>query len=171
MSAYFKTTSTVKAATLAGKDSALVSSVQYLKFDRTDLTDDIRVTSTNDYQFTLDYTAGASFILIGSTSIAQSSSTDAEIIFQWYDETNAAYIGKKGSLMSSPGSSSKDQEDKNPAYRTAAIALIDSGAFSGANITVSLRVVSTSGTVNYSFEPTGFENHSGFPCLQIYQSR
>lgn len=171
MSAYFKNTSTVKAVTLAGKDAAEVSGVRYLKFDRTDLTDDIRVTSTNDYQFTLDYTANASFVLIGSTSIVNASSSDAEIVFQWYDETNSSYIGKKGSLMSSPGSSSKDQEHKNPAYRTAAVALIDSGAFSGADIVVSLRVVSTSGTVNYSFEPTGFENHSGFPCLQIYQSR
>ena len=171
MTAYFKHTSSMKACTLAGKDSAIVSSVRYLKFDKTDLTSDIRASSTNDYQLTLDYTSGASFVLIGNTSIKQTSSTASETIYQWYDETNSTYIGTRGSITSNIGSSSTDQEEKNPAYRTAATAVILSADFGGADITVSLREVSSSGSINYGFEPTGFENHSGLPCVQIYQSK
>lgn len=171
MSAYFKATSSMKACTLAGKDSAVVSSIRYMKFDRTDIPADMRVSSTNDYQLTLDHQSGASFVLIGSTSIVQTSSTASESIFQFYDETNSTYIGTKGSLTSNVGSSSVDQEEKNPAYRSAAVAVILASDFGGADITVSLREVSSSGTINYNFEPTGFENHSGFPCFQIYQSK
>lgn len=171
MSAYFKATSSMKACTLAGKDSAIVSSVRYIKFDRTDITNDVRVSSTNDYQFTLDHESDASFVLIGSTSIKQTSSSSSESIFQFYDETNSAYIGTRGSLSSNIGSSSTDQEEKNPAYRTAAIAVILSSDFGGADITISLREISSTGSIDYAFEPTGFENHSGFPCLQIYQSK
>ncbi len=170
MTAYFKNTSSMKACTLAGKDAALVSSVRYLKFDRTDIPSDVRVSSTNDYQLTLDYQSGASFVLIGNTSIKQVSSA-SESIFQWYDETNSTYIGTRGSLSSNEGSLAIDQEEKNPAYRSAATAVILSSDFGGADITVSLREVSSSGTIDYAFEPTGFENHSGFPCVQIYQSK
>ena len=171
MTAYFKHTSSMKACTLPGKDSAVVSSVRYLKFDKNDIADDIRISSSNDYQFTLDHNSNASFVLIGSTSIKKSGSSTSETIFQFYDETNSTYIGKKGSLASNPGASSTDQEEKNPCYRTAAVAVILASDFSGADITISLREVSSTGTINYSFEPTGFENHSGFPCLQIYQSK
>lgn len=171
MTAYFKHTSSMKACTLAGKDAALVSSVRYLKFDRTDIPSDVRVSSTNDYQLTLDYQSGASFVLIGNTSIKQTSTTASETIFQWYDETNSTYIGTRGSITSNAGSLAIDQEEKNPAYRSAATAVILSSDFSGADITVSLREVSSSGTIDYAFEPTGFENHSGLPCVQIYQSK
>lgn len=171
MTAYFKHTSSMKACTLAGKDSAVVSSVRYLKFDKNDIPSDIRVSSTNNYQFILDHNANASFALVGSTSIRKSGSSTSETIFQFYDETNSTYIGTRGSLASNSGTSLTDQEEKNPCYRTAAVAVILASDFSGADITVSLREVSSTGTIDYAFEPTGFENHSGFPCLQIYQSK
>jgi len=170
MSAYFKYTSSMKSCTIGGKDSAIVSGVRYLKFNRNDITSDVDVSSTNDYQLTLDNSSGASFVLIGSTSI-KGDGTDAESIFQFYDETNGSFIGRKGSIASNQGSSSTDQEDKNPCYRTSAIAVVLASDFSGSDITVSLRQVSSSGTVDYAFEPTGFETFSGFPCVQIYQSK
>jgi len=170
MTAYFKNIASMKACTIAGKDSASVSSVQYLKFNSSQIPDDIKITSSNDYQFTLSHSANASFILIAGTSIKQGGS-DTTVIFQWYDETNSQYIGKKGSLMSLTSSSVENQENKNPAYRTACSALILASDFGGSDIVVSCRVVSSTGSTDYNFEPTGFEDHSGFPCLQVYQSR
>ena len=171
MTAYFKHTSSMKSCTLAGKEAKTHSSVRYLKFDKNDIPDDVRVSSTNNYQFILDHNANASFVLIGSTSIRQTASSASLCTFRWYNETNSTYLGTKGSIASNVGTSSTDQEEKNPAYRTAAVAVILSSDFAGADITVSLREVSSNGTISYSFGEGGFENHSGFPCLQIYQSK
>ena len=40
----------------------------------------------------------------------------------------------------------------------------------GADIIVSLRVVSDVGNPNYAFGTSGFETWSGYPCLQVFQS-
>ena len=169
MTAFFREKASVKSCLLIGIDSAVVSTVRYLKFDNADIPSHIDISSTNDYQFTLSHAANASFLLTGSTSIREAGSI-AESIFQWYDETNSQYIGFKGALYSSPLGVSEYRR-KNPYYRPAATALIRSADFGGADITVSLRVVSDSGSPDYAFGASGFEAWSGYPCLQVFQSK
>jgi hypothetical protein len=160
MTAFFRESASVKSCMLTGIDSAVVSSVRYLKFDN--------ISSSNDYQFTLSHAAGASFLLTGSTSIKESGTT-GQCTFQWYDETNSTYIGFKGSLYSATLNTGQFRY-KNPYYRPAATALIKASDFGGADITVSLRVVSDVGSPNYAFGASGFETWSGYPCLQVFQS-
>ena len=168
MTAFFREKASVKSCMLIGIESAVVSTVRYLKFDNNDIPSHINISSSNDYQFTLSHSAGASFLLTGSTSIKESGSI-GESIFQWYDETNSTYIGFKGSLYSAP--LGNEVLRKDPYYRPAATALIKASDFGGADITVSLRVVSDTGSPNYAFGASGFETWSGYPCMQVFQSK
>lgn len=171
MTAFFRETTSVKSCMLIGIDSAIVSTIRYLKFDNTDIPSHIDISSSNDYQFTLSHSANASFLLTGSTSIKEAGAgAIAESIFQWYDETNSTYIGFKGSLYSCPLGAGEFR-NKDPYYRPAATALIKASDFGGADITVSLRVVSDTGSPDYAFGASGFEAWSGYPCMQVFQSK
>ena len=168
MTALFKKSSGVNKMTIKGKDGTTVSSITYGTFDKTELISGFGVSSTNDYQFTLDNTLGKSFILMGGMSVDRTSATAVDLVYQWYDETNSQYIGYKAILRS--GNSSNTQSKTNPPYRHDAVAVILSSDFGGADITVSLRVVSVTGSPDYAWTPNGFETWSGIPTLTVLKT-
>ena len=150
-------------AVLEGLPSEEISSIRYLKFDKNDIPSNFGVASTNDYQFTLS--SGSSYILIGTTSVRRGATN-----IRWYDETNSQYIGWKANIMSGDGtSSSYYQRTLNPQYRKEAVAVILSTAFSGSDITVSLRVESDSSNPEYDFTSWSHDAKP-LPVLQIIKS-
>lgn len=168
MTALQKKRSGINVMSIKGKDGTTVSSVTYGAFDRTELIAGFGVSSSNDYQFTLDNTLGKSFILLGGMSVDRTSSTAVDMVYQWYDETNSQYIGYKAILRS--GNGSNLQSATNPPYRQDAAAVILSSDFGGADITVSLRVVSVTGSPRYNWTPNGFETWSGVPTLTVFKT-
>tara|TARA_R100000655_G_scaffold8672_6_gene22436 strand:+ start:2071 stop:2565 length:495 start_codon:yes stop_codon:yes gene_type:complete len=133
--------SSVKSDILNSKAAADISGTTTAHFDKT-LLSDTNVSCSNDYQFVLSASSGSSFILEGGLVISSSSSANS--IFQFYDETNGQFIGFKGSLATKI-----DPVQRDPWYNTLATALILSSDFGGSDITVSLRVVSDSGSPTY----------------------
>ena len=154
--------------TITAKDGTTVSSVTYGTFDRTEIPAGFGISSSNDYQFTLDNTTGKSFILMGGMSVKRTTSSKVDLIYQWYDETNSQYIGYKAVLRS--GNSSNTQQKIDPPYRQDAVAVVLSSDFGGADITVSLRVVSVTGSPDYAWTPSGFETWSGVPVLTVLKT-
>ena len=57
----------------------------------------------------------------------------------------------------------------NPAYRQDAVVSVLSSDFGGADIVLSLRVISGT-NLNYSWETTGFETWSGIPSLTVLKT-
>jgi len=168
MTALTKKYSGVSKMTIKGGDGTTVSSVTYGTFDRTQIPAGFGISSSNDYQFTLDNTTGKSFVLLGGMSVDRTTSTSVDLVYQWYDETNSQYIGKKAVLRS--GNGSNLQSATNPPYRQDAVALVLSSDFGGSDITVSLRVVSVTGSPRYNWTPNGFETWSGIPVLTVLKT-
>jgi len=137
------TKSTIKSDILDSKAAASISGTTTAHFDRTELSD-TDVTSTNDYQFTLSSSSGSSFILEGGLVLQSTDTNTATSTYQFYDETNSQYIGYKGSL-----STRIDPGQRDPWYNTLASAVVLSSDFGGSDITVSLRVVSETGSTSY----------------------
>ena len=77
--------SSVKSDILNSKAAASISGTTTAHFDKT-LLSDTDVSCSNDYQFVLSASSGSSFILEGGLVISSSSSANS--IFQFYDETN-----------------------------------------------------------------------------------
>ena len=168
MTALSKKHSGVESMTVIGKNAVNVSGTVYAHFDSSELISGFGVSSSNNYQFTLDHSLNKSFILLGGTSVDSTSGT-VNLIYQWYDETNSEYIGSKALLRSSTSSGSYGNQ--NPPYRQDAVALILASDFEGADITISLRVISTgTGTPRYNWEPNGFETWAGIPSLTVLKT-
>jgi len=168
MSALSKKYSSVESMIVVGKDAVDVSGTVYVHFDSSELVTGFGVTSSNDYQFTLDHTLSKSFILMGGTSVDTTSGT-VDLTYQWYDETNSQFVGYKARLRSSTTAGAKAKI--NPPYRQDAVACILSSDFGGSNIVVSLRVISTgSGTPRYNWESSGFETWAGIPSLTVLKT-
>ena len=168
MTALIKKKSGVEMMTIQAKDGTTVLSVAYGTFDKTQLIAGFGLSSSNDYQFTLDNSLGKSFILMGGMSVDRTSGTAVDLIYQWYDETNSQYIGHKAVLRS--GTSGNIQTKINPPYRQDAVACILSSDFGGSDIVVSLRVVSVTGSPDYAWTPSGFEDWSGYPVLTVLKT-
>jgi len=168
MTALSKKSSGVDSMIIIGKNALDIGGTVYAHFDSSELISGFGVSSSNNYQFTLDHTLNKSFILLGGTSVDATSGI-VDLKYRWYDETNSQFIGSTALLRSSNTSGSYGK--LNPPYRQDAVAVILSSDFGGSNITLSLRVVSTgSGTPRYNWEPNGFEAHSGIPSLTILKT-
>ena len=148
----FFTTSTLKSDILQGKDSSEISGTLTAHFDKNDITN-TDVTSSNDYQFTLSSASGSSFLLEGSIIVNNTDTNVATAVMQWYDETNASFIGTKSRITNKVDSNALD-----PAYATSSTALFLASDFGGSDITVSLRAISTSGNATYPGSVVGSNN-------------
>jgi len=155
-------TSTIKSDILRAEAGAAISGTVTAHFDSDDISN-TDVSSSNDYQFVLSHAANSSFFLEGSLLIDSSSS--ASIIFQFYDETNSQFIGTKGYLATNV-----DPDSLDPQYATTAFCCILSSDFSSADITVSLRAVSTTGTATYPAVLSFTNGQSIRPTLRIMQT-
>jgi len=168
VTALSKKSSGVNSMVIIGKNAVNVSGTVYAHFDRTELISGFGVSSSNNYQFTLDNTLGKSFILQGGTSVDTISGI-VDLKYRWYDETNSQFIGSAALLRSS--SVGGTYGNLNPPYRQDAVAVILSSDFGGSDITVSLRVISTgAGTPRYTWEPNGFEAYAGIPSLTVLRT-
>ena len=148
----FFTTSTLKSDLLPSKQSSEISGVLTAHFDKTHISN-TAISSSNDYQFTLSSSSGSSFLLEGSILVNNTDTNVADAVMQWYDETNATFIGSKCRITNKVDSGSLD-----PTYPTTAIALVLASDFGGSDITVSLRAISTSGNATYPASITGSNN-------------
>ena len=148
----FFTTSTLKSDILPGKESSEISGTLTAHYNKDDITN-TAVTSSNDYQFVLSSASGSSFLLEGSILVDNTDTNVATAVMQWYDETNATFIGQKCRITNKIDAGSLD-----PAYPTTAIALVLASNFGGSDITVSLRAISTSGNATYPAQLTGSNN-------------
>jgi len=168
MTALSKKYSGVESMIIIGKNAVNVGGTVYAHFDSTELISGFGISSSNNYQFTLDHSLGKSFVLMGGTSV-DTTSGDVDLNYQWYDETNSQFIGYLANLRAS--SSAGGYGKVNPPYRQDSVAVVLSSDFGGADITVSLRVISTgSGTPAYNWEPNGFETWAGIPSLTVLKT-
>lgn len=137
-----KSTSTIKCDLLDNKAATSIGGTVTGHYDRTQISN-TDVTSTNDYQFTLSSSSGSSFLVTATFVLNNSGTNQANITFQWYDETNSQYIGGRGFLSNYQNNGSTD-----PWLPTVAQAIILASDFGGSDITISLRVISETGTGN-----------------------
>ena len=148
----FFTTSTLKSDILQSKASSEISGTLTAHFNKDQITN-TDISSSNDYQFTLSSSSGSSFLIEGSILVDNTDTNEATAVMQWYDETNATFIGQKCRITNQIDSQALD-----PGYPTTAIALILASDFGGSDITVSLRAISTSGNATYPAQLTGSNN-------------
>lgn len=104
---------------------------------------------------TFELASGRSYYLIGSIGLGSASSTVIDVEFQWYDVTNAQYVGKVGSARASR-SNTVGMYRKNPMRRAEAVCFIPATYITGANITLRLDRTSISATagVVHAVDPT-----------------
>lgn len=160
-----KTFSSIKCDLLDNKASASISGTITGHYDRTQISN-TDVTSTNDYQFTLSSSSGSSFLVTAAFLLDNSGTTPANITFQWYDETNTQYIGGRGFLSNYQNNGSTD-----PWLPTVAQAMILSSDFGGSDITISLRVISETGTGNTFPGSSSFSGgRNPHPVFRIWQT-
>lgn len=156
--------SSIKCDILHSKTGTAISGTVTAHFDKTQLSN-TDISSTNDYQFTLDHTSNSSFYLTGGMMIDNTNTSAATITYQWYDETNSQFIGSKGFM-----SNVVNPAQTNPWYSTEASCIILSSSFSSANIIVSLRAVETTGSATYPSVKTASNGRTIHAIMRIWQS-
>ena len=105
--------------------------------------------------------SGSSYYLMASP-VARQASMNGLIVFQFYDETNSAYVGSAGQLNFSGSFNSTNLQGQKSAR-----AFIESGDITGANIEVSFKIVSTSGST-FQISSTLF-SYTGYPSLTVLE--
>ena len=105
--------------------------------------------------------SGSSYFLTASP-VARQANMNGLIVFQFYDETNSAYIGNAGQLNFATSYNSTTLQGQ----KTARV-LIQSGDISGANIEVSFKIVSVSGGT-FQLSSTLF-TYTGYASLSVLE--
>tara|TARA_R100000742_G_C4276372_1_gene97383 strand:- start:1975 stop:2463 length:489 start_codon:yes stop_codon:yes gene_type:complete len=105
--------------------------------------------------------SGSSYYLMASP-IARQASRNGLIVFQFYDETNSAFIGNEAQLNFSGTFNSTTLQGQKSAR-----VLIESGDITGANLEVSLKIVSVSGGT-FQISSTLF-TYVGYPSLTVLE--